>query len=99
MPAGATVSEPLEGRGTVALRVFLLSGRNAMDSPYLSMTEAARRIGTSRIVLRRRVNREGISVFTDPLDDRRRLVRVADVDRLRQPQPIRPEAAALDGAA
>jgi len=60
-----------------------------MDT-FVTMSEASRRVGSSRNSIRRRVNRGEIPVFADPLDDRRRLVRVADVDRLREPRPIRP---------
>ena len=60
-----------------------------MDT-YLTLTAAARRIGTTRILLRRRVARGDIATFEDPLDDRKKLVRVSDLDRLRQPRPIHP---------
>ncbi len=76
------------------MQVFLLSGGD--DVEYLTMSEAARLIGRSRISLRRSVDREAIPVFEDPLDRRCRLVRVADVDRLRERRPIRPNVADLD---
>ncbi len=86
-------------RATEPLRmqVFLLSGGD--DVEYLTMSEAARLIGRSRISLRRSVDREAIPVFEDPLDSRKRLVRAVDVDRLRQPRPIRHEPAGPGDAA
>ena len=48
----------------------------------IPMTLAARRFGVSEPTFRRRVREGGLPVFADPRDRRRRLLRVADVDRL-----------------
>jgi hypothetical protein len=56
---------------------------------YLTLSEAAKRAGSSRIALRRRVVRGELEVFADPLDYRKKLVRAADIERLREPRPIR----------
>lgn len=61
---------------------------------YVTLAEAARRCGTTRQLLRRRINRGEIATFTDPVDERLTLVRVGDLDRLRQPQPIAPRGRA-----
>jgi len=56
---------------------------------FVSMTEAAKLAGTSRIVLRQRVRRGELQTFRHPLDDRVRLIKVGDLDRLRQPRPVK----------
>ena len=52
------------------------------QSGLIPMTLAARRFGVSEPTFRRRVREGGLAVFADPRDRRRKLVRVADVDRL-----------------
>ena len=70
-----------------------------VDGPFLSLSEAAKRVDVSRMSLRRRVNRGELDVFEDPLDGRKRLVRTADLDRLRQPRPVRRDQLAEISAA
>ncbi len=48
----------------------------------LPVTAAARRFGVSEPTFRRRVRERDVPIFADPRDRRRKLVRVADVDRL-----------------
>ena len=58
-----------------------------MDSEDLvGCREAAKRLGVSPVTLRRRVNRGELATYIDPLDDRRKLVRIQDLDALRQPR-------------
>lgn len=50
--------------------------------------EAVRRTGVTPATLRSRVRRGEIQVFRDPLDDRVRLVRVSDLEAMRNPRPV-----------
>lgn len=54
----------------------------------LPVTDAARRFGVSEPTFRRRVRDGNLPLFADPRDRRRKLVRIADVDRLGSPEPI-----------
>ncbi len=60
------------------------------EAEYVTITEAARRLGLSEPALRRRVERGLIPTFTSPQDLRARLVRVADLEAFMVPQPITP---------
>jgi len=64
------------------------------DPEYVPLGIAARRVGISRVTLRDRVRSGEVPAYVDPRDRRFTLVKVADVDRLRQPRP-REEAAAV----
>ncbi len=64
-------------------------GNRTMDTEFLPFRSAADRLQVSQELLRRRVKAGELATFSDPLDSRKRLVRIADVDRLRQPRPIR----------
>jgi len=46
---------------------------------FLTMSEAARAAGLSEPALRRRVQRGELTVYADPLDWRRRLIRSSDL--------------------
>ncbi|MDP9471731.1 MAG: hypothetical protein M3Q71_13890 [Chloroflexota bacterium] len=53
------------------------------DSNHLiPVTLAARRLRISEPTFRRRVREGSLTVYADPLDRRRKLVQMADVDRL-----------------
>jgi hypothetical protein len=54
---------------------------------HIGFNEASRRFGVSLEVLRRRVQRGDLPLYRDPLDDRRKLLKVADLEAMRQPQP------------
>lgn len=54
----------------------------------VTTAEALRRVGITAPTLRKRVRRGELQVFSDPLDDRVRLIRVEDLEALRNPQPI-----------
>ncbi len=61
--------------------------------------EAARRLGVTPPTLRKRIRRGDIEVFIDPLNDRKRLVRVSDLEPLRHPRPANREQAVVVWAA
>jgi len=48
---------------------------------------AARLLGVSGHTLRKRLNSGDLPAFVDPLDHRRRLVRLDDLEAFRQPKP------------
>jgi excisionase family DNA binding protein len=54
---------------------------------FVSQSEAARRLGISRITLRRRLRERGIVTYRSQVDFRPVLIRKADVERLAQPVP------------
>ena len=54
---------------------------------YLNLKEAARYLGVSDIKIRHLVNDGLLKVSLDPLDDRKRLVKKADLDSLKTPRP------------
>ncbi len=58
---------------------------------FVGHREASRRLGVSMPTLRQRVRRGDLATFVDPLDERRKLLRVQDLDALRQPRPARHE--------
>lgn len=68
-------------------------------SEMVGSLEACRRIGVTAPTLRKIVRRGDLPVFLDPLDARLRLVRVADLETLRQPVPVRRSEAAEISAA
>ena len=59
------------------------------DPEYIGHNEAARRYKIALLTIRRRVQRGDLAVYADPLDDRRKLLRVADIEALKRPQPAR----------
>jgi excisionase family DNA binding protein len=61
--------------------------------------EAARRLNVSPPTLRKRIRRGELEVFIDPLNDRKRLVRVTDLEPLRHPRPVHREQLADVSAA
>jgi excisionase family DNA binding protein len=64
-----------------------------MDKPdYLTLTEAARRLGTSRWSLYRRVDEGALTVYQSPANRRVKLVKRTDVERLLTPVPATPVA-------
>lgn len=55
---------------------------------FVPLTEAARRLRVSDPAMRRRVRDAGVTLWSDPADFRRRMIRIADLDRLAMPRPI-----------
>jgi hypothetical protein len=67
--------------------LFLFAGGAAMDSDgHIGFNEASRRFGVSLEVLRRRVQRGELTLYRDPLDDRRKLLKVRDLEAMRRPR-------------
>ncbi len=56
------------------------------ETAFVPMLAAARALGMSDAALRRRVHRAGLPVYRDRIDLRVRLLRAADVERLREPR-------------
>ena len=56
---------------------------------FIGFRAAAQRLGVSRPTIRELVRRDQMPVYADPLDGRRKLLRLEDLDRLRHPRPLR----------
>lgn len=56
-------------------------------SEYVTVQEAAERLGVTRFVMSRLIRDEGLKVYGLPADKRVKLVRIADVDALAKPRP------------
>ena len=65
---------------------------------FVGCREASRRFGISAPTLRKRVRRGQLETFINPLDDRKKLIRVRDLEALMRPQPVRPRDAAPTAA-
>jgi len=61
---------------------------------FVGHREASRRLRVSMPTIRQRVRRGDLTTFVDPLDERRKLLRVADLEALRQPRPAQAKEAA-----
>lgn len=64
------------------------------DVAYISLTQATRLLGVSRTVVERLIEDGKLAVFEDQLDARRKLVREADITRLKAERYKRMETAA-----
>jgi excisionase family DNA binding protein len=64
---------------------------------YLTLTEAARRLGVSRWTLYRRIDDGALSVYRSDRDRRVKLVKRADVEALATPQIASRETASEKG--
>ena len=51
---------------------------------YITVKEAAERLGVTRFVMSRAIRDEGLRVLEQPLDKRVKWLRVADVDALKK---------------
>ncbi len=61
------------------------------DAPeYVTITEAARRLGVSEPALKRRLDRNLIPTYSNPVDLRSRLIKAADVERYAVPELVTP---------
>ncbi len=56
---------------------------------YATYPEALQLVGVTKPTLLRRIEREGITIFVNPRDNRRRLLRRADLLKLTEPRPVR----------
>ncbi len=54
---------------------------------YVTMGEAQRRLGVSKVTMVKIVRDAGITAYRDPRTGRVRLLRIEDVDRLTRPVP------------
>lgn len=70
-----------------------------MNDEFLCLGDAARQMKTSRTLLFRRIRSGELPAFEDPLDRRRRLIRVADLESLRHPRAANREQAVEVSAA
>ncbi len=59
-----------------------------MANDLVTLTEAAKRIGTTTFTLRRRIAEGELDAFANPLDRRARLVRAADLERYAAIRPL-----------
>jgi excisionase family DNA binding protein len=64
------------------------------EGVFVGHREAARRLNVSQPTLRARVRRGDLTTWKDPLDDRRKLLRVSDLEDFLQPRPARQEQVA-----
>ena len=70
-----------------------------MNDELVSLSDAARRLNTSRITVGRIVRRGNLATFESPLNRRKTLVHTSDVEALRQPRPANREKLAETSAA
>ena len=59
-----------------------------MTEEFLTLKEAREYLGVSKAKMWRLVKEGALSVYSDILDKRKRLVKKADVEKLRQPRQI-----------
>ena len=64
------------------------NGGDGMDE-YLNLVEAARYLGISRMTLYKLIRGDKLPTFRSELNRAVRLARRSDLDRLRQPQPLK----------
>ncbi len=57
------------------------------DRELIPMLEAARRLGVSKLTMRRIVREAGLMTYDNPLDKRQRLLDAAEVERVARPRP------------
>lgn len=57
-----------------------------MPEEFMSMTEAREYLGISKTKIWRLVKEGAIKTYEDPLDKRKHLVRLRDVEKLKQPR-------------
>jgi len=60
------------------------------NNEFLTLGEAARRIGLSGPAMRRRVHAGDLAVYSNPVDGRERLIRLADLAAYLEPKPTAP---------
>ena len=59
-----------------------------MATEYLALKEAAAYLGVSRLKMWRMVKQGTLSVYSDPLDRRKRLVKKDDIEALKHPRAM-----------
>ncbi len=53
----------------------------------ISMAEAGRRLGVSKLTMRRIVRESGLMTYDNPLDKRQTLIDAAELEQVAQPRP------------
>ncbi len=53
----------------------------------IPMVEGARRLGISKLTMRRIVRENGITTYDNPLDKRQTLIDAADLQKVTEPRP------------
>ncbi|MCA9091140.1 MAG: hypothetical protein KDA90_21160 [Planctomycetaceae bacterium] len=88
--ADAAILEPGQ-TGSMMAAFFVPEGATHMDTQELDripLSKAAKRIGVHTDTLRRRLEGSDVTLFEDPRDLRRKLVRLDDLDRIFATRPI-----------
>ena len=67
---------------------MLTDTRVAMDDDYLNARDAARYLGVSPTTLYKLINAGTLTTFRRQVNKRDGLIRRADLDRLKSPQPV-----------
>ncbi len=66
---------------------------------FVTLTEAARRLGVSEPAMRRRLQRGELQAFSNPRDARSRLIRAEELEAFMVPRPITPAGQGAGGDA
>ena len=61
-----------------------------MPNEYLTLNEAAEELGVSRVTLWRRAQKGQVDLYQSEQDQRIRLVKRSDIERMKQPVKIDP---------
>jgi len=69
---------------------FLLSYNLPMNEKFITMTEAQDILGVSRTKMWRLIKDGILNTYSNPLDNRKTLVRLNDVEKLKIPKPKSP---------
>jgi hypothetical protein len=59
-----------------------------VDRELIPMVEAARRLGVSKLTMRRLVREHGLRLYANALDKREKLVEAAAIEELRRPRAL-----------
>jgi len=59
-----------------------------MDADFVTMREAQEELGVSNYTIWRMVREGELTAYQSPLDRRRKMIRRADLDKLRELRPI-----------
>jgi excisionase family DNA binding protein len=61
-----------------------------MPGEYMTLNEAAEELGVSRVTIWRRIQKGQLEVYQSEQDQRMRLVKRSDIERMKQPIRIDP---------
>ena len=62
-------------------------GTRATPEGYLTIAEARRRLGVSKMTMAKMLRRAGVATYRDPRDARVKLLKIEDVDGMMRPRP------------